>query len=568
METFLYDAANYLANNGLNGYHLHELPAQIQSHIIPLDDTDLELRTSEEHFIELNPDKRDVSNQCTAGEELIENKPPETRVERRTTTKSELRGDRPKKSSGPARGIRYILYSTQKLTSIRKRIDRKKRDKGNNMYGRRGTLACGQCRKRNWKCVYSHVWTICEFCRNRNITVPCVKMPGPNAAAAQPVPSTLIATPIDASIKAEDVLLLQYAYKEECGSPRTRAFIRQIAVTYGMAIQCLSLRHAALAYTACLLPGFRERSEIHSGMATQILMRKLDNPWDIEEGDVFAASLLMWTLSIQNRRNDAVVHANGVMHMVERRWACSDASDMFRVFGPLVFGDATFFVSLGLDSYFKFLTDSQVRRISFRERLDYHRQIIHAGGSAIVWVDKTLLSITVSLWDVKRRLLSYLSDVAMEGPYSARRWRYQEAVQYVMADLDDPDFIEAFSSLKLPDPSPFKKWTVTEEVTNYMMIRMRSVQLLNIMLNAPTILQGALSPQASSIAWGQLSAGRSRRVPMEGEVFCYTWGMSIDLGLAGLVFCAGRIAEGKSLSVTFAYVKDVCGSLRNSKLGV
>jgi hypothetical protein len=87
-----------------------------------------------------------------------------------------------------------------------------------------------------------------------------------------------------------------------------------------------------------------------------MIIRKLDNPKGIEEGDVFAASLLMWTLSIQNRKVEASVHALGVVQMLKFMQKDNkevyDSSLMLKVFGPLVFGDATFSISLGLELCF------------------------------------------------------------------------------------------------------------------------------------------------------------------------------------------------------------------------
>lgn len=402
------------------------------------------------------------------------------------------------------------------------------------------------------QCVYSHPWSPCTFCVDRKITKPCIKVWGPKSAS----PLKTI-TPIDAQIPPEDVLLLEFAYAPEPTSPRTRSFIREFAVHYGPAIECLSLRHAVLAYAAGLLrkkEGFQYRSDVHSGKATSLLIRKLHNPSEIEPGDVFAANLLMWTLSIQDRRDEAIIHANGIMTMVKHLWKTTnmqDLSDIFRVFGPLVFGDATFFVSLGLESFENYMLNDVPLPMTFKDRVCYHEEIVLRGGPGIEWVDPTLLSIHVSLWDVKRRLLSYLVDIANVPPHSYPRWKVDAAVRYVMSDLDDQDYRNAIAALEWPDPARSKEWGLKEELTNYLSLRIQTIQLFNILLKAPTIMEGLHSPEASLVANVVLQFGRRHRQPLSGPSACYTWGIVLDLGTSGLVFCATGFQEGTGSSTPF-----------------
>jgi len=276
-------------------------------------------------------------------------------------------------------------------------------------------------------------------------------------------------------------------------------------------------------------------------------MRKLDNPTEIKPGDVFAANLLMWTLSIQNRRQDAIIHARGIMEMVKYLWSTTNVqalSDIFRVFGPLVFGDATFFVSLGLDSFIEYMGHEPPPPVAFKDRVRYHEEIVRCGGTGIQWVDPTLLSIHVSLWDVKRRLLSYLVDVAKAHPHTYARGIVDAAVQYVMSDLDDIDFRNAVDALEWPDPSQSKSWTLRDELTNYLSLRIQTIQLFNILLQARTLLEGLYSCEALSVARQILKLGQPHRLPRDGPSACYTWGIVLDLGMSGLVFCARRFKDG------------------------
>ena len=57
-----------------------------------------------------------------------------------------------------------------------------------------------------------------------------------------------------------------------------------------------------------------------------------------------------------------------------------------------------------------------------------------------MWVEKTLLSIHVKLWDVKRRLLSYLEEMAVGNPVGNAESVARQVTTAVMLDLEDRDF--------------------------------------------------------------------------------------------------------------------------------
>ena len=80
-----------------------------------------------------------------------------------------------------------------------------------------------------------------------------------------------------------------------------------------------------------------------------------------------------------------------------------------------------------------------------------------------------------------------------------------------------------------------------EEVTNYLSLRYLTIQLFCILLGSSTILEGLHSIGATSIARTLLERGRRQRLPLKGPPAVYTWGMVIDLGISGLVYCATDI---------------------------
>src|ERR1700737_5228858 len=101
------------------------------------------------------------------------------------------------------------------------------------------------------QCIYVHEWLPCEFCQQRHIDQPCVKLLGPKSEARNLTPSRVIPTAIDAVISADDALLLAYAYSDHSSCA---ALARILACEYGNSIPCPSLRHALFAHAVRTLP--------------------------------------------------------------------------------------------------------------------------------------------------------------------------------------------------------------------------------------------------------------------------------------------------------------------------
>lgn len=78
------------------------------------------------------------------------------------------------------------------------------------------------------------------------------------------------------------------------------------------------------------------------------------------------------------------------------------------------------------------------------------------------------MSIQVTLWGVKRRLLSYLEELAAGNPVvnAESMARVTAAIEYAMVDLEDRDYQHAFANLQQPDPKSLT-WSIEEEVVNY-----------------------------------------------------------------------------------------------------
>jgi len=354
-----------------------------------------------------------------------------------------------------------------------------------------------------------------------------------------------IPTAIDETIKGEEVLLLQSIYAEERTSTFARAVSRQFAMAYGKSIQSKALRHAVIAYAAALLPPtqFQETSERHASQATSLLMLKLDTPSTLAETDVFTACMLMWLLWNRNRRDLNIVHAKGVIAMLEHLWAKEEGySDLFGLFGPLAYSDAYFYVLMGDPSDIETLFPSHGRRTTFNQRVAFHGEIISRGGSAIVWCSAKVQALADDLRDTEHLLFELLLELIRGGKGGSDE--SDTRMRYLSLNYKDPDLQQAIASLSWPQSHPM---TFEEEVTTYLAHQLLSIKLLMLLVRAPTILQGLRSPDVVKIAKEQLSRGRSHSLPLEGDAFqCYTWAFVMNLGLVGLIFCPEKLKEGTS----------------------
>jgi hypothetical protein len=378
-----------------------------------------------------------------------------------------------------------------------------------------------------------------------------VKLPGPKAAKLL-APSRLIPTAIEAKISGDEVLLLQSIYAEERGSPMARSLIRQFAIAYGESIRCKTLRHAILAYAAVLLPPeeFGECSERHASEATTRLICRISAPETVDETHVFAAGMLMWRLWVRNCKDVALIHAHGVIKMLSLlREKGEDQSPILRVFGPLAFSDANFYISMCQKSENMTSSQSESHRTTFTERLKYHHQMIRSGGPAIVWCSAKVQTMADILWDMQRVMLELVMDLLQGG---TRRYDENDSrVKYLWSEYNDPDFQKAIAAMEwTAEQTPSRFRCMEEEVQTYLLHQLLCIRLLIVALTAPSISQGLSSPEAQDIAYQQLLRGSSHPLLRAGEGFeVYTWAFVLNLGLMGLVYSPRKSPEGKLQSL-------------------
>src|SRR5579862_2303706 len=149
------------------------------------------------------------------------------------------------------------------------------------------------------------------------ISTPCVKEWGPKTIARSalgkrlsmyattpdeaPLPPSRAITVYDSAIELHEVQLLQIAYsrtfKHYRYVNRLMELFTKLAFVYGPSISHPSLRYAVCAYISSWsdIPTIPVSME-YSQRAVQALRRRLNEPTSVDEGDLFAVSLLAtWT---------------------------------------------------------------------------------------------------------------------------------------------------------------------------------------------------------------------------------------------------------------------------------
>jgi hypothetical protein len=127
----------------------------------------------------------------------------------------------------------------------------------------------------------------------------------------------------DPSIPSEDITYLQYLYSNDteilCGSIKLDVLARVLARVYGPSISYPGPRHMIIALlisksgfrTAPTCPTQLERQ--HVDIVIGELLRKLSNPTEIDESDIFVAYMLAMWSSQTNSASATEVHVEGVL---------------------------------------------------------------------------------------------------------------------------------------------------------------------------------------------------------------------------------------------------------------
>jgi hypothetical protein len=270
-------------------------------------------------------------------------------------------------------------------------------------------------------------------------------------------------------------------------------FFKQMAIVYGSAIECQSLRYAMLANTASRLPSthFQNPFYHYKAQACRALRSKLDPLSHVDVGDLFAALVLMFTAVDDH---EISWHARGcirMLHLLSMPAHLKAASDVFIVFGPFV---ATFGPFGPAGQYNLELPFT----VTFKQRLRYLVELCRAANIAIRNAEWTFYealgqTLTSLAWGVLYFLPSILEDV------ESQQRKKISTLEHIRGVLGDPDLQKCWRDLQ---SSPQREnWPAV-------MLDMAALELAEAILKTPDMLQGLSSPPVADIARNQLSSIR------------------------------------------------------------
>jgi hypothetical protein len=181
-------------------------------------------------------------------------------------------------------------------------------------------------------------------------------------------------------------------------------------------------------------------------------------------------------------------------------------------------------------------------RISFQQRVNYHRQLIRFEGPTTPRFSGTVRATAGILWDMQHILLELLLDFGRRG---RRGWEERASiVQYLWSEYNDTELQQNIVDMSWPEQ---RTGSIEEEVTTFLSHQIVCVRLLRIALSAPTILQSLSSLEAQEIAQEQLLRGSSHPLLLRaGDAFdVFTWTFVLNLGITGLVYRPERTPKGR-----------------------
>lgn len=384
----------------------------------------------------------------------------------------------------------------------------------------------------------------CEFCRSRRISEPCIKLPGPRTAA-RVAPSRPLPTPIDAVIRDEDVVLLEYAFSLDDGLTykMSTALFKLIRSQYGSTIQQTSLRQAMLAWCAYHLrrEEFRSRGDEHKRQATSALIHNLDSSTVINDADIFATWILMEIAALNGSPREVLTHANGCQSFLRCALEKSNKrqpSDLLKVFAAFLFD----YVACMATRLYVCPTVYSVpnpsstpvslpqRQTSFGQRVKYWDEICRSSlHSKEYWCSGVIKAVHETLGDIIGILAPCWGEYLLRE--LANNFRRDTIVRdvllYVRAELDDPDLQRALTDLGVW--GKIRGQMISQDFATQLVIyqsrRLEWIALATMILEAPSVLRSLDLPEVglkaiSLVSFYRSESSRLREGPMNDYCLC------------------------------------------------
>ena len=327
-----------------------------------------------------------------------------------------------------------------------------------------------------------------------------------------------IALANDSIIGSDELSILQYTYSDDFPGQKLAPLFRLLAIEYGPALRDVTLRHAMIAYSSSYLPLLQLRNiqEHHATESRRALNVKLGNPGTIQESDVFAVLLLSWMEWNRGNIADAMVHANGCLLMMNL-WSNDsngrEASDLFALVAPFVL----FCVDeLRCRCSLRGQWTAPIYQLDFGRCVKYQTEFVSRRGR--YWRKTT--GLFAALDEIQNNQFLLLARciariTAEPNTEDDQRSIVDDVLKYVLGQMSDPNFNDALATFGvfIHATQPPDIDSNHQSARDYLFNSVKCSQLMVVILEMPTIMQGLKDPRVVSLAQllgSSFKSGKSR----------------------------------------------------------
>lgn len=314
-----------------------------------------------------------------------------------------------------------------------------------------------------------------------------------------------------------------------------------MALTFGMSIGPIALRHAILAYAISLSPhnvASQPDIEFHIAVASSELLKRVRNPCLIADADAFAAMILAWVARSRGMVRESLLHSSGGIALLNHLLPMGPSrhsSNLLDVFAPLLRDN--FNTVLAASSVLDSSSEDSLPS-SFVDRIGYFERLCHTGSPPEAW-RTTELETTYNYLrgSVYTALLAFKDIIYLELSSSsgtARINAIQNIIDYIRLKIEDYGFRTTLSFLEGSAGSSLSNGSANRQLVQYLSIAVYSLDLLKILFISPTLLRGIESGGARLAARKVLLTARLAGSPLK-ELKYYRDVYFVNICIAGLI---------------------------------
>jgi hypothetical protein len=163
------------------------------------------------------------------------------------------------------------------------------------------------------------------------------------------------------------------------------------------------------------------------------------------------------------------------------------------------------------------------QRSNFRQHVDYYHELCRTGTPHEAWQSPNLEAVTSTLRTLFGIAInSLVYNAVLDDTDSERKARVDHVLRQIRTDLADQDFWSTFSVMQPALLGTPAESIVFESVLKaYNIVQVQCVQLAQVILEAPSSVQGFNSVEAMTISKALLSSWRPQRYLMTGQMGFY-----------------------------------------------